>query len=45
MFHRLTAISPGELKKWLLFALMLLVPGSFIAIAALWLARQLRAAP
>ena len=44
MFHRLTAITPSELKKWLVFALILFVPGSFVAFAALWLARQIRAA-
>ena len=44
MFHRLTEITPSELKKWLMFALMLLVPGSFVAFAVLWLVRQIRAA-
>jgi hypothetical protein len=41
MFRRLTAISPSEFRKWCGFALMLLVPGSFVAFAVLWIVRQL----
>lgn len=40
MFSRLTT-SPPELWKWCAYALILLAPGSFIVLPAIWLVRML----
>ena len=37
MFSRLKAATPQELGKWCVYALVLLTPGSFIALPLLWL--------
>lgn len=38
MYSRLTAASP-DLRKWGLYALILLVPGSLVVLPVLWLVR------
>jgi hypothetical protein len=43
MYSRLTA-SPPELRKWCVYALVLLVPGSFVVLPALWFARLMSSA-
>ena len=45
MYNRLMAISPPELRKWCAYALILLVPGSFVVIPVLWLVRLMRVEP
>ena len=37
--------SPLELRKWGIYALLLLAPGSFVLLPAYWLARRLAVAP
>ena len=46
MFHPFTATSPREQARWLVFAFMLLAPGSLFILVPLWLGRYcaLRAA-
>lgn len=41
MFSNWKAILPRGLAKWLGYALVLLAPGSFIILPALWLARMI----
>jgi hypothetical protein len=43
MLNRLLESSPHEIWKWLVYALVLLVPGSFIALAGVGLIRHLLA--
>jgi len=43
MFRSLTAASPRNVGKWCACALLLLAPGSFIVLLALWIARLKRA--
>jgi hypothetical protein len=38
MNTRLTA-SPPELRKWCMYAVILLLPGSFVVLPALWLVK------
>ena len=45
MFRYLASPSPAELRKWGAYALLLLVPGSFVFLPAFWLARRLAIAP
>ena len=40
MYSRLTA-PPPELRKWCAYALILLVPGSFVVLPVVWLVRLL----
>ena len=42
MFRVLTTSSPRELMKWCAYALVLLVPGSFVVLPVLWLVRGRR---
>ena len=39
MYRRLTASFSPELRKWCAYALILLVPGSFVMLPVLWLVR------
>ena len=39
MFRCLKTPSPPELRKWGAYALILLVPGSFVILPVLWLVR------
>ncbi|HZM46939.1 MAG TPA: hypothetical protein VFC14_19125 [Burkholderiales bacterium] len=41
MFRSPASPSPLELRKWGAYALLLLVPGSFVFLPAFWLARRL----
>jgi hypothetical protein len=41
MFRPLASQSPLELRKWCAYALLLLAPGSFVVLPALWLVRHL----
>ena len=43
MFRSFIAPPPRELTKWCVYALVLLAPGSFVALAALWFVRRLHA--
>jgi hypothetical protein len=40
MFQRLLDTSPREIWKWLLYALLLLAPGSFVILAAIGVVRH-----
>jgi hypothetical protein len=40
MFRALTPSSPRELTKWCAYAAVLLLPGSFIVLPAVWLIRR-----
>ena len=40
MIRRLKAPSPSELRKYFVYALILLAPGSFVVLPVLWLVRQ-----
>jgi len=39
MLRRFEELSPQELKKWCAYALVLLVPGSFVILPVFWLVR------
>jgi hypothetical protein len=43
MFRRLQGLSPRESGKWGMYAVVLLLPGSFIALPLWWIARPLYA--
>jgi hypothetical protein len=43
MFRRLQGLSPRESGKWGVYAVVLLLPGSFIALPLWWIARPLYA--
>jgi uncharacterized membrane protein len=45
MFRPLPALTPTGLGKWCAYALVLLAPGSFIALPVLWLVRHFAFAP
>ncbi len=40
MFSRLRTTSPREFGKWCAYALVLLVPASFVVLAVFWLVRE-----
>jgi hypothetical protein len=42
MFRHLKAATPQELGKWCLYLLVLLTPGSFIAVPVFWLLSRYR---
>jgi hypothetical protein len=42
MFRRLKAAIPQEPGKWCVYVLVLLTPGSFIALPLLWLLNRAR---
>ncbi len=39
MLRRLIASSPHELGKWCAYAVILLVPGTFVVLPVMWLIR------
>lgn len=41
MFRSITLPSPREILKWCAYAAVLLAPGSFLVLLALWLVRQM----
>jgi len=41
--RRLASALPHPVVKWAAWAVMALVPGSFMVIPVIWIARQLRA--
>jgi hypothetical protein len=41
MFRSLAAASPLDVRKWGIYALILLAPGSFVLLPAYWLLRRL----
>lgn len=43
MFRRLTAFPPPALKKWCVYALILLAPGALIVLPLIWLVKLYRA--
>jgi len=45
LFRSPSAPSLLELRKWGVYALLLLAPGSFVLLPAYWLARRLASAP
>ena len=45
MFRSPSLPSPLELRKWGVYALLLLAPGSFVLLPAYWLVRRLTVAP
>jgi len=38
--HRYPRVSPREIAKWCVYALVLLVPGSFVFLPVMWLVRH-----